>query len=61
MKVKKYEKKCIFYHKRTGCDFMSGCKNTKKEHKSCDYFDSGIMSLTNEEIDQIVEIIRENG
>lgn len=61
MKVKKDAKSCIFYNKEagTGCVFLdSSCNDQPKDHKKCDYFDSGIVSLTSKEIDAIVGIMK---
>ena len=61
MKVKKNEKSCIFYDMEAGkrCVFLDvSCNNQLSDHKKCDYFDSGIVSLTSKEIDAIVDIMK---
>ncbi|MDD5355099.1 MAG: hypothetical protein PHY56_00955 [Candidatus Omnitrophica bacterium] len=61
MKVKKNNKSCIFYDQDNGngCVFLDiSCQNKPGDHKVCDYFDSGIVSLTSKEIDAIVDIMK---
>ena len=63
MKVKKNNKSCIFYDQDNGngCVFLDiSCQNKPSDHKVCDYFDSGIVSLTSKEIDAIVDIMKDS-